>query len=141
MKDAKKQIENFVYHLKMDEIAIDDDIDSGRSKSLSASLSYGFKYAFNEKERKQIALLYLFRGFVQETVLCWMGDSSNDYYVPAIRDITSEDAIALLNRAAEVGLLESQGDGYFSIHPVLPWYFRGLFNKYLLTHLLQFILS
>ena len=93
----------------MDEIAIDDDIDSGRSKSLSASLSYGFKYAFNEKERKQIALLYLFRGFVQETVLCWMGDSSNDYYVPAIRDITSEDAIALLNRAAEVGLIGESG--------------------------------
>jgi hypothetical protein len=33
--------------------------------------------------------------------------------------LTHEQGIALLDRAAEVGLLNAHGGGYYSIHPAL----------------------
>ena len=36
----------------------------------------------------------------------------------------------MLDRAAEVGLLDAHSGGYYTIHPALPWYFRGLFGCY-----------
>jgi nucleoside phosphorylase len=41
-----------------------------------------------------------------------------------------ESWIALLDRAAEVGLLTAHGGGYYTIHPALPWFFKGLFDEY-----------
>ena len=38
--------------------------------------------------------------------------------------------MALLDRAAEAGLLTALGGGYYSIHPALPWFFRRLFEQY-----------
>src|SRR5207302_1307615 len=43
---------------------------------------------------------------------------------------TREVGIALLDRAAEVGLLTALGGGYYRIHPALPWFFRRLFDQY-----------
>jgi hypothetical protein len=48
--------------------------------------------------------------------------------VEAVRGLTREQGIALLDRAAEVGLLTAYGDGYYAIHPALPWYFGELFT-------------
>ena len=36
--------------------------------------------------------------------------------------------IALLDQAADIGLLTSLGGGYYTIHPALPWYFADLFT-------------
>src|SRR6185295_14945238 len=36
---------------------------------------------------------------------------------------------ALLDRAAEVGLLTAHGGGSYSIHPALPWFFKRLFEQ------------
>ena len=41
---------------------------------------------------------------------------------------TATPAIALLDRAADIGLLTSLGGGYYQIHPALPWYFTTLFT-------------
>ncbi len=38
--------------------------------------------------------------------------------------------MALLDRAAEVGLLTPHGGGYYDIHPALPWFFRQLYAQY-----------
>jgi hypothetical protein len=35
-----------------------------------------------------------------------------------------------LDRAAEVGLLTPHGSGAYTIHPALPWFFKGLFDEY-----------
>ena len=45
----------------------------GRSRSLGASLAYGFEQAFQEEDRKKLALLHLFQGFVNVNVLRTMG--------------------------------------------------------------------
>ncbi|HEX9370719.1 MAG TPA: tetratricopeptide repeat protein [Roseiflexaceae bacterium] len=59
-----------------------------------------------------------------------MGNPKADHCLPEVRGLTREAGIALLDRAAGVGLLAAHGRGYYSIHPALPWYFRDLFAKY-----------
>ena len=124
------QIEAFVARLRAGEAAFEDEASEGRAKSLGASLSYGFEHAFDETERRQLALLHLFQGFVDVDVLRQMGHPDVDYCLPEVRGLTREAGIALLDRAAEAGLLTAYGGGYYAIHPALPWYFRGLFERY-----------
>jgi hypothetical protein len=127
---TRAQIEAFVARLRAGEAAFADEVSEGRAKSLGASLSYGFVHAFTDDERKLLALLHLFQGFVDVDALRQMGHPNVDYCLPEVRGLTREAGIALLDRAAEVGLLTAHGGGYYSIHPALPWYFKGLFERY-----------
>lgn len=125
----KEQIEAFVGRLRSGEAAFSDEINEGRSRSLGASLAYGFEQAFSEEERTGLALLHLFQGFVDVAVLCIMGGPEFSWCLPEVRGLTRENGIALLDRAAAVGLLTACGGGYYEIHPALPWFFKGLFEK------------
>jgi tetratricopeptide (TPR) repeat protein len=127
---TRQQIEAFVDKLRKGEATFADEASEGRSKSLGASLSYGFATAFSETERRQLALLHLFQGFVDVDVLCWMGAPEADWCLPEVRGLAREEGIRLLDRAAEIGLLTAHGDGSYSIHPALPWYFKSLFEQY-----------
>jgi len=127
---TRSQIDAFVNQLRSGEKAFDDEISEGRDRSLGASLNYGFENAFTDAERRQLALLHLFQGFVDVDALTFMGGSDKDWCLPEIRDLTRRDGIALLDRAAEVGLLAAHGDGYYSIHPALPWFFKSLFEPH-----------
>jgi tetratricopeptide (TPR) repeat protein len=62
-------------------------------------------------------------------VLRWMGAPEVSWCLPEVRGLTREEGIALLDRAAEVGLLTTHGGGYYEIHPALPWFFKGLFER------------
>lgn len=126
---TKAQIGAFVARLRSGEAAFPDDSSEGRSRSLGASLAYGFEQAFREEERKKLALLHLFQGFVNVAVLCVMGNPEAPWCLPEVRGLTPEEGIALLDRAAEVGLLSAYGGGYYGIHPALPWFFKGLFER------------
>jgi tetratricopeptide (TPR) repeat protein len=123
------QVEAFVEALRRGEKAVADSSSQGRSDSLAASLSYGFEHAFGEEERRQLALLHLFQGFVDVDALRWMGNPEAPWCLPEVRGLTREAGMALLDRAAEVGLLAAHGDGYYSIHPALPWFFQELFAR------------
>jgi CHAT domain len=127
---SREQIERFVEKLRAGEAVFEDEDSEGRTRSLAASLEYGFKNAFSEAERKQLALLHLFQGFVDVTALQLMGDSGAEWSLPELKGLTREAGIALLERAAEVGLLTALGGGYYNIHPALPWFFRRLFGQY-----------
>lgn len=126
---TREQIQAFVARLQAGESAFDDEVSEGRSKSLGASLSYGFEHAFSEEERKQLALLHCFQGFVNVQVLQAMGNSEAPWCLPEVRGLTQDAGIALLDRAAEVGLLSALGGGYYIIHPALPWFFKSLFAQ------------
>jgi tetratricopeptide (TPR) repeat protein len=127
---TRDQIEAFVTRLRAGEATLADDEREGRTKSLGASLGYGFEQAFTEAERAQLALLHLFQGLVDVDVVIWMGDPEvvGEVALATLRGLTREAGIALLDRGAEVGLLAGHGDGYYSIHPALPWYFQNLFT-------------
>jgi tetratricopeptide (TPR) repeat protein len=126
---TKDQIGAFVTRLRSGESAFPDETGEGRSRSLGASLAYGFEQAFSEEERKKLALLHLFQGFVDVDALRAMGNPKAPWCLPEVRGLTREEGIVLLDRAAEVGLLTGYGGGYYSIHPALPWFFKGLFEK------------
>jgi tetratricopeptide (TPR) repeat protein len=126
---TKEHFEAFVTRLRSGEAAFLDEAAEGRSRSLGTSLAYGFKQAFNEEDRKKLALLHLFQGFVDVNVLRFMGDSEAPWCLPEVQGLTQEEGIALLGRAAEVGLLAAYGDGYYGIHPALPWFFKELFER------------
>ncbi len=127
---GRAEVGAFVKRLRVGEAAFDDEASEGRSRSLGASLGYGFEHAFAEDERRQLALLHLFQGFVDVVSLCWMGRPENAWCLRSVRGLDREAAAALLDRAAEVGLLRPHGGGYFSIHPALPWFFRELFEEH-----------
>jgi tetratricopeptide (TPR) repeat protein len=101
-----------------------------KTRSLGASLSYGFETAFTEEERRVLALLHHFQGFVDVGVLTWMGRSELPGHLPELSSLTREQGSALLDRAAEVGLLAAYGGGYYRIHPALPWFFRRLYQQH-----------
>ncbi len=127
---TREQVEDFVGRLRAGEAALADDEREGRTRSLGASLGYGFTHAFSEPERAQLALLHLFQGFVDVDALRLMGHrEAVGKPVPAVRGLSRERGIALLDRAVEVGLLTGHGGGFYTIHPALPWYFTELFTK------------
>ena len=126
---TREQTEEFVRRLRAGEAAFADEAAEGRTRSLGASLNYGFEHAFGEAERKQLALLHLFQGFVDVDVLRVMGRPKAEWHLAEVRGLTREEGIQLLDRAAEVGLLTAHGEGYYSIHPALPWFFRRLFEE------------
>ncbi len=103
----------------------------GRTRSLAASLSYGFAQAFTEAERAQLAVLHLFRDTADVVILCGMGDpeAAGEDAVPELAGLNREAGIALLDRAADIGLLAPLGGGYYQIHPALPWYFTALYTS------------
>ena len=128
--DTAARLDAFVTALRGGEVKIEDEETEGRSRSLGASLSYGFGTAFNEDERKVLALLHLFQGFVDVDALGFMGDPDVEWCLEAVRGLTRERGISILDRAAEIGLLNAHGGGYYGVHPALPWYFRTLFERY-----------
>ena len=127
---SRAQIEDFVGKLRAGEAVFEDEAEEGRTRSLAASLEYGFENAFTEAERKQLALLHLFQGFLDVDALRTMGTPDTEWCLPEVLGLTREAGIALLDRASEVGLLTGLGDGYYTIHPALPWFFRRLFEQY-----------
>ena len=127
---SREQIEAFVEELRKGEAKFEDEVKEGRSRSLGASLSYGFDRGFDEADRKRLALLHLFQGFVDVDALKLMGDPDEDCCLSEVKGLTREQGMALLDRAADVGLLTSHGGGYYTIHPALPWFFRSLFEEH-----------
>ncbi|HTS97723.1 MAG TPA: CHAT domain-containing protein [Streptosporangiaceae bacterium] len=124
-------LQAFVARLQAGEQELEpgEDAALGRSRSLAASLSYGFSHAFTGTERAQLAVLHLFRGSVDADALRLMGDQdlNGDDAVPQLAGLGREGSVSLLDRAASIGLLSPLGGGYYSIHPALPWYFAAIY--------------
>jgi tetratricopeptide (TPR) repeat protein len=127
--ESKEDIEGFVAKLQAGTAEIEDDEREGRTKSLGASLRYGFEHAFDKDELKRLALLHLFQGFGDADGLGVMGNPELEWSLSEVRGLTKDYWISILDRAAEVGLLRAYGGGYYSVHPALPWYFKNLFEE------------
>jgi tetratricopeptide (TPR) repeat protein len=125
---TRQQIERFVTQLRAGGARITDDQTQGRSKSLAASLNYGLQGAFTDTEQATLALLALFQGFTDINTLIAMGTGDNP--VPAVADLDREAGIALLNKAADAGLLTAHGGGYYSVHPAIPWHLQHLYQHH-----------
>lgn len=102
----------------------------GEESDLSSSLRRGYERAFDEEERQRLALLHLFQGYVDLNVLCWMGHPEAPWCLPQVRNLGRAPWAALLDRAAQAGLLTSRGKDCYGLHPALPLFFRGLFERF-----------
>lgn len=98
--------------------------------ALLGSLFHGYERAFGEEERCRLALLHLFRGYVDLNVLCWMGHPEAPWCLPPVRDLGRDPWTGLLDRAAQAGLLTPRGGDCYGIHPALPFFFRSLFERF-----------
>ncbi|HEY6413740.1 MAG TPA: CHAT domain-containing protein [Edaphobacter sp.] len=129
---TRQQIEDFVVQLREGTANIEDDETEGRDRSLGASLSYGFSHAFSEEEQRLFALLHLFQGMVSPGALVLLCDDAGDASpAPEVHPTKRPAVIAMLDRAAEVGLLTAVIPGsQYTIHPAVPWYFKRLFESY-----------
>jgi tetratricopeptide (TPR) repeat protein len=127
---TSEQVAGFVARLQSGDAQPEAGQDAalGRARSLAASLDYGFERAFTDAERARLALLHLFRDNVNVDILRIMGDSRLDDAVPELAGLDRGTGIELLDKAADIGLLSSRGDGCYHIHPALPWYFTALFT-------------
>jgi tetratricopeptide (TPR) repeat protein len=127
-----EDLEGFVARIRAGEADLEagEDAALGRTRSLAASLSYGFAHAFTDTERDRLAVLHLFHDTVDVRNLCAIGDSkiAEDDAVPQLAELTQDAAIALLDRAAAIGLVSSLTGGFYAIHPALPWYFTTLYS-------------
>jgi tetratricopeptide (TPR) repeat protein len=130
-RTTRDQIQHFVAELRAGAAEVTDDAAQGRDASLAASLDYGFTGAFTDDERAVLALLALFQGFADVDVLRWMGDPDlPGGPVPAVAGLDREAGIALLDRAADVGLLTAYGGGHYAVHPAIPWHLQHLFTQH-----------
>jgi tetratricopeptide (TPR) repeat protein len=128
---SREQIERFVAQLRAGAAAVTDDAAQGRDASLAASLDYGFTQAFTNGERAILALLALFQGFIDIVALRAMGSPElPGGPVTAVSGLDRQAGIALLDRAAEVGLLTGHGSGYYAVHPAIPWHLHTLFTQH-----------
>lgn len=129
-RSTREEIETFVADLRAGAANVIDDAGQGRGASLAVSLDYGFDHAFTDTERAQLALLALFQGFIDVDALTAMGDPDVEGSVAALAGLDHDHGIALLDRAAETGLLTSYGEGYYAVHPAIPWHLRRLFEHH-----------
>ncbi|MFP5286166.1 MAG: hypothetical protein ACLGI9_10555, partial [Thermoanaerobaculia bacterium] len=115
-----EEVESFLAALKLE----------GEDSELLSSLRQGYERAFDEEERQRLALLHLFQGYVDLNVLCWMGHPEAPWCLSQVRDLGRAPWISLLDRAAQAGLLTSRGKDCYGVHPALPLFFRGLFERF-----------
>ncbi|TAN55875.1 MAG: CHAT domain-containing protein, partial [Magnetospirillum sp.] len=125
-----EQVEAFVARLRQGEAAFTDDVAQGRSRSLGASLAYGFQHCFDEVDNRRLALLHLFQGVVNVDALVAMGSEGNLARLDVLVGMTKAQGMALLDRAVDIGLLMPLGVGYYGIHPALPWFLKDQFDQH-----------
>ena len=126
---AKAAIEAYVATLRSRQAAFQDEMAEGRSRSLGASLRYGFEVGFSEEERRWLSVLALFQGVVDVDALVLMSSPEALGCLEELRGVGRDAWTALLDRVAEVGLLRRYTD-YYGVHPALPWFFREVFERH-----------
>lgn len=125
-------IKKFVNSLRCGEADIDDEQSQGRSNSLRSSLNYGFQHSFSESEKQRLAPLAFFQGSVSTLVFSTLGSPENNWKIPDLNqteEVLCETSI-LLFKASDIGLLQTIAEGFYWIHPALPWFFREIIREY-----------
>ena len=103
-----------------------DDPAHGREHSLTASLTYRLD-ALDPIIHQRLGVLGFFQGVVSADVLAAM--CAVDDTPDGLHGLGREDWVRMLDTAAAMGLLRRVGDGYYTIHPALPWFFQDLLRS------------
>ncbi|HEX8072010.1 MAG TPA: tetratricopeptide repeat protein [Pyrinomonadaceae bacterium] len=109
-----------------------DDPAQGRERSLAASLTYRLD-ALDATLRQRLGVLALFQGFVSADVLANV--CQQDGAPDVLQGLGRAEWIQILDKAAEVGLVRRAGEGSYTVHPALPWFFHDLLRESFPAHL------
>ncbi|NUT47404.1 MAG: tetratricopeptide repeat protein [Saccharothrix sp.] len=90
---------------------------TGRTGSLTESINYSLAH-LDSDTRHALHVVSLFHGVVDADVLSLSASTADA--PPALRGRDNRGWAAVLDRAADVGLLTSLGMGMYAIHPALP---------------------
>jgi len=101
-----------------------EDEQLGREHSLFASLTYRLD-ALDLRLHQRLGVLWLFQGFVDADVLAWMCQE-NAELPELLQGLQVEEWQGILDAASELGLLRKVGEGYYTVHPALPWFFHDI---------------
>ncbi|MDY3555986.1 CHAT domain-containing protein [Gemmata sp. JC717] len=126
---TKDDVTALVGRLRAGELPFDDEPTEGRTKSLGASLNYGFENAFTAEEQKVISLLHLFQGFVDVTYVANMLHPPAPHRIDGLAPLSPPQVSLLFDRLGELGVLTRVTDSLFRIHPAVPWFLRDVFLK------------
>lgn len=132
-------VSRFVEELHSGEAPLEDDPSLGRSNSLMASLHSGFE-ALNHQSQRRLALVYLFRTYVNANVLFGMcrevGDGviadpeyERDWTLHEFSDDSPATFDRVLRAASEVGLLRRSAAQHYWLHPAIQLYLQGYFRR------------
>lgn len=120
----QEDVDKFTAELASGEAKFDDDQEQGRSRSLSASLAYGFEKILSAEERQVLAVLHLFQGNIMTGTLTAMAEAG----LTTLSNLSLETEQGLLQRGSEIGLLSPLGPVHFQIHPGVPSYLSSVYN-------------
>jgi tetratricopeptide (TPR) repeat protein len=131
---SRDDVEQFVENIRAGAGDIADEENLGRSRSLGASLSYGFASAFCVQDRALLALLHFFQRTVSSLTLAAMlatlkQNCTVERVQLQIQSVEEADVARVLQKAAEIGLLTPLNELVYLVHPALPWYFHRLFTE------------
>jgi tetratricopeptide (TPR) repeat protein len=137
--------EAFVKKLEAGDVTFNDDQADGRDRSLRASLRYGFDRAFSLPNLRLLALLYLFRAYVNTWVLVLMGHPPDDpvslgfadydfqWTLPKLASLSPKQIEEVLDRAARLGLLSKKATNHFWMHPAIQVHLKSYFQTFYST--------
>ena len=116
-----------------------------RAGRFVASLQYGFERTFSNLALCRLAVLYLFRGYVNVWVLVAMGHAPDvlsklgliDYDATwALKELAGQSppmVEQLLVRAKRLGLLRRSGERECWMHPAIQLHLKGYFDRFYST--------
>lgn len=140
-KPTEASVESYVQDLKHGVARLSDGAESDRSRSLTASLNYGFERAFDVKAMKVLSLLSLFRTYVNSfTVLLMcrpitdkkaagMPDHDLSWTIPGLQYETQTSIEVFLDKAVELGVLRKSEDHNYWLHPAIHLHLQPFFES------------
>jgi tetratricopeptide (TPR) repeat protein len=96
-----------------------DSPDVGRTTSIAASITYSYTH-LSEQTRRLLPAVSLFHGIADVDVLAAF--SAEETVPGRFAGISGDEWSAVLDDAAQVGLLTGMGMGMYQVHPALPGY-------------------
>lgn len=117
---------------RLEDTAFGDDIPAqGRRNSLTSSLTYGLD-ALDLPTRRRLGLLGMFQRCVSAKALAAF--STVEEVPELLRGLDQEGWVGILAQADEVGLVSRVDDGYYLIHPALPWFLHSQLREAFAEH-------
>ncbi len=102
--------------------------EEGRERSLTVSLDYSF-HTLSAQARQHLPFLAFFTERVDANLLSLFSSNADDEFGKAYRAVFGgnpgkDEWLALLQEAAEAGILQHLNSTIYQLHPTLPWYLR-----------------